>query len=425
MGVAAIVLVMALRWHQRQFPPDVPRPDLTQATPGVRRTIEHFADEVRRNPRSATAWGQLGSVLYAYRLYPAALEALAQAERRDPRNPRWPYLQAIIRGIDHPEAALPLLRRTVDLCGNDPPAPRLRLARWFAEQGHWTEAQAELDPLLSLRPEPPHALLLAAQAAQNRGNLPEAIQWARRAAESPWTARPALGLLAFLLARSGDAEGARDAAARSTDAPGSELLVDPFDAEALALRSDPQSLTERVHPLLARGRLDAAAAIVSEMTREHPEYADSWLAAGRLAYLQKDFPLAEQHLRRHLQLEPRSVQGWFQLGMTHLARRQDAEAATDFQRATELKPDLSPAWHNRGLALGRLGHRVEAMAAFRESLRYSPEHLDTYLLFADLHLQSGQPAEALALLDQAAQLSPNDPRIAGLRRKAGRPPLRP
>jgi tetratricopeptide (TPR) repeat protein len=415
--LAAVAIGLAAAyWSHR--PPPVPFVDLSKASPAVRRTIERHVADLQVHPRSAWAWGRLGSILYAYRLNEPALAALREAARRDPRNPRWPYLQGIILLYQDPPAALGLLRNTVAICGSQPPAPRLRLARTLAEQGRWTEARPEIEALLGLRPAPAHALVLAAQDAGQQGDLPRAVDLARRASEDPVVAKPALNLLASLLARQGNPDASADAARRAATAPGGDLLADPFDAEALALREDPTALSEQVHPLMARGQLGPAAQVVGRMIQDHADYADTWLAAGRLEYLRRNLPQSEAHFRRHLQLEPRSVQGWFQLGMALLGQNRDADAAEAFAKAVEYKPDLSPAWHNRGLALGRLGRRDEAMAAFRQVLRYSPEHLDAYLLFADLHLQERRKGPALELLDQAALLNPADPRLVALRRKA-------
>jgi tetratricopeptide (TPR) repeat protein len=419
--VALTLLVLALglawTWWARRAPA-LPALDLSQATPSVRRTVETHLDEVHRQPRSAWAWGRLGSVLYAYRLNSPALTALAEAQRRDPANPRWPYLQAVILQYPDPPRAMALLRETVQRVGNEPPAPRLRLARWLAEQGQWDAMRLEIDALLKQRPDLGHAWILAAQNARQTRNLPQAIEFARRAANDPQAAKPALQLLAALLAQQGDASGATEAARKAQTSTGGDLLVDVFDAEAVALREDPTALSERVHPLLARGQLDAAADVVQRMVQDHPDYPDTWLAAGRLEFLRRQSAPAEAHFRKHLALDPASVQGWFQLGMTLLARNQNSEAADAFARAVQLKPDLGPAWHNRGLALGRLGRRDEAMDAFRQVLRVSPEHLDAYVLAADLQLQKGDPQAALDLLDRATQLNPNDRRVAALRQKA-------
>ena len=418
-GAILVGLVLGLGWvgWNRRVPP-LPVIDLSRATPGVRRTVETHGAALRAQPRSAWAWGRLGSVLYAYRLNAPALQALAEAERLDPKNPRWPYLQAMILNYSDPSRAVERLRRTVDLVGSRPWAPRWRLARALAEQGRWNEARPEIEALLTLEPLPTHALLLAAQDARQQGDFARAVEQARQAASDAATAKPASSLLASLLARLGDHAGAEEAARRARTAPGGDLIPDPFDFEALALREDPTALSEKVHPLMAGGRLAAAAEIVDRMMQEHADYPDTWLAAGRLEILRRDLDKAEAHLRKHLRLEEGSVQGWFQLGMALLGRNQNAEAVEAFGRAVQLKPDLGPAWHNRGLALGRLGRVDEALEAFQQVFRCSPEHVDAYVLAADLQVRRRNAPAALALLDQASRLNPSDPRLAPLRQRA-------
>jgi tetratricopeptide (TPR) repeat protein len=407
-------------WFTLESRPRLPAVDLSNASLAVRETIERHLNEVQRHPRSATAWGQLGSVLYAYRLLPPARTALERAEELDPQNPRWPYLHGLTHLAGDRNLVVTHLRRAVTLCGSQPAAPQLRLARILAEQGRWQEAEHHLNALLAVDSAPPHAFLLAANLARHKGDFPAAIDWSRRASTNPAVARPALSMLSALLARHGHAAEAMDAAARAANAPGGDLIHDPFDAEAQALRADALSFSERVHPLLARGHLEAASTLVSQMIATYPEYPDTWLAAGRLQFLLKNPATAEQHLRRHVQLDPNSVQGWFQLGMALLSQGRSPEAADAFGKAVELKPDLAPAWHNRGLALGRVGKRAEAMEAFRQVLRHSPEHMDAYLLMADLQFSLGDEDAAMASLERAALLKPDDQRVSALRRKIRR-----
>jgi tetratricopeptide (TPR) repeat protein len=104
-----------------------------------------------------------------------------------------------------------------------------------------------------------------------------------------------------------------------------------------------------------------------------------------------------------------------------LAKKQLIEAADVFQRATELKPDFGPAHYNRGLALAQAGRPREAVAAFRETIRYNPERFDTYLLLADLHLRLGEPQEARPLLIQARTLAPEHPRLKALLEQSSQP----
>ena len=84
----------------------------------------------------------LGQVLLANEFFPEAESCLRRAEELNPREPRWPYLQAAINLWTNPGAE-PKLRRAVELCGDSPPTPRLRLAEWLLSRGRLDEAEAE------------------------------------------------------------------------------------------------------------------------------------------------------------------------------------------------------------------------------------------------------------------------------------------
>jgi tetratricopeptide (TPR) repeat protein len=392
---------------------------LDKMDPKVAAILGQRIDAVRRQPKSAEAWGWLGALLRAYDFRPEACECLAQAGRLDPGNPRWPYHHALALMIATPNQAIPLFRKSVQICGNTPEGPRFRLARLLAEQGRWDEARQEYEPLLAAHPEFAPARLLAARAAQAKGDTARGVELAQSCVQDPRTARSAWVLLAALHRQKGDMAAAGQAVQRSAAMPPDEGFGDPFESEVTLLRGDSRVLGEQAHPLLAAGRLDEAAALIERMRSEHAEDPETWLLAGRLCLLRKDLAGAEQALRKHIGMSPRSVQGLFQLGLVLLARERFDEAASTFEKTTDLKKDFGPAWYNRGLALGRAKRVREAAAAFQESLRHNPERLDTYLFLAELKFHLGEREAALALLAQAQTIDPSSPRLRALLDRSG------
>jgi tetratricopeptide (TPR) repeat protein len=419
--VAAVVVVgmvsLGLLIVRKVAQPRVPVINLQQADSTVAGAIERCLEEARRNRGSGGAWGRLGALLRAYDYKAEAGRCLAEAERLEPREPRWPYFHGLLLLIDSPTEAIAYLRRAVELCGNEPEAPRYRLAKLLGEQGRWREARSELDQLLQAKPDFAPALLLAAQGWRAEGSLAEALRLGQRCTEDGRTARAAWALLAALHGQRGDSQAAASAARRSASGPPDEGFGDPFEAEAVALRGDPRALTEYAHPLLAAGRLSEASRLIERLRNEHPSYAETWLLMGRLQFLRKEVKPAEESFRRHLELHPRSVQGYFQLGMTLLEQKRFSEAAEAFLVAARIKPDFGPAHFNRGIALARAGWPSAAMAAFQEAIRHNPEHLESYLLLADLHLQAGDRAKAAKLLNQAGAIKPDDRHLQQLRRR--------
>lgn len=401
-------------------PAPIPTIDLAGLDPAVAKLIQNHLNEARAEPRSATAWGKLGSILRAYSLSEPARLCLSEAERLDPRDPRWPYFQSFLLSANAPDESLAKLRRAVQLAGNDPEAPRLRLARLLAEAGRWNEAGREIQELLRAQPEFAPALLLSARRAHAGTNVSEAIALARRCVEDPRAARSAFILLASLHRQQGDLASASNAARRANSLAPDEPVADPFLAEAALLRHDPRILAEPAHPLLAAGRLKEAEPLIQRLINEHSDFAETWLLAGRLQFLKNDLAAAEQSLRRHLQLDPRSSQGLFQLGLVQLGREQFNEAAETFLKATAQKPDFGPAFYNRGFALARAGNLREAIPAFREAARLNPERIDSLLMLADVYFRLGDGDEASKFLLLAEPLNPTHPGLRQLRQKAQR-----
>ena len=203
--------------------------------------------------------------------------------------------------------------------------------------------------LLTEHPDFTPARLLAAREAQTRGDLDQAIELARKCADDPRTARSALSLLTVAHRQKGDPVAAAETARRLASAPPEEGVADPFHAEVILLRGDPRALSEQAHPLLAAGRLNEA-----QPGGSPPAGAPGfrrYLAPGRPpAIVAEDLPTAwEQSLRRHVQINPRSAQGVFQLGMVLLAREQWTNAATVLNRPlslslTSVRPIITGDW---------------------------------------------------------------------------------
>jgi len=419
---AVLLAVGCVAWLLRSNDSEsgLPKIAIDQLDPSSAQQLTESQEAVRRAPRSGTAWGSLGSLLYSLEFRDEANRCLEKAEQLDSKEPRWPYLRALLMANSSPVEAIIQLRKTVTLCGNDPEAPRLRLARMLAESGQWDVAERELNELVRAKPAFAPALLSLAQAALARDDVSGAISLASRCTNDRRTGRAAWNLLGMLHLRRGDTNAAQSASQKAAALPPDAPAADPFEMEARGVRTDARDLSDRSQRLLESGRQAEASHLISQLVRDHPQFSEGWLLLGRSQMLSNNPVAAEQSLRRHLEMDPQSVNGFFQLGRSYLVRDRLDEAVSAFQRATQLKPDLGPAFYNLGFALARSGRIREALSPFREAIRHSPERIDSYLLLADLHAQLGEKAEARALLQQAEAINANDPRLATLRGKISR-----
>jgi tetratricopeptide (TPR) repeat protein len=186
-------------------PPAVP---LDGVDPAVVKAVEAARRNVRLLPWSAAAWGRLGSVLFIHDFNAAADPCFARAERLDPRNPRWPYLRARSLAELDPGAALPVLRRAVALCGDEPVAPRLQLAELLLERGRLDEAEGYFFQVYERDHDDARACLGLGRVAFARGQLPESLDHLLRSARAAPQVKASHVLLAAVYQHSGKAEEA-------------------------------------------------------------------------------------------------------------------------------------------------------------------------------------------------------------------------
>lgn len=417
-GAAIVCIAIAVVWKKGRTawvnPPTITAPSLSASQAAM---VEKARHGVVSQGESAAAWGSYGMVLRAFDFNPEALRCFHTARKLDPKDPRWPYFISRILRAENPEESLRWLKHTVELTGNSPQAPRYYLAKTLAETGQMDEAEAHAKALLQAQADFAPARLLLAQTALARGDTNTAATNVTMCLQDPRTMRSAFALLATLQQRLNDSAGAQESSKRSAAANADAPIADAFESEIAALRGDPHEIADRVHTLLAARNVTEAAPIIDQLIREHPDFAGGWLLRGRLLLIQKQPGPAEEALKRHLQLDPKSTQGFFQLGTAYLNAGKFAEAEQAFRRAIELKDDFGPAWFNLAFALGRQSKWADAAPVFQQAIRFNPEHFESYLLLADVQLQLNNPAEAEKLVEAAARINAADPRLGPLRQK--------
>jgi tetratricopeptide (TPR) repeat protein len=371
---AALAAAVAVAWLRlRGAPPAPPEVALTDADPEVAEAVRAARAGVLSEPRSAAAWGRLGMVLRAHDYGPESSACFAQAERLDPKDPRWPYLRGLTLLLSDPDAGLPLVRRAADLCGDRVSAPRLRLAEALLDRGSLDEAEAEFRRVAGREPDNPRAQLGLARLACLRGDYDASLAHLRRAQASPAAAPPCRRLLAEVRYRQGDVAAARDlgdtgGAFEEPDWP------DPFVEEVMQLQVGAGVQIAQAETLLRQGAAPEAVAVLRGTVDQHPDSGPAWLALGRVLIQVKDYPSAETALRSAVRLAPDSAEGWFHLGVALALEEKPAEAAGCFSKAVGLKPDYALAQYNLGQCLKQQGDAVGAAEAFRAALRSRPDY---------------------------------------------------
>jgi tetratricopeptide (TPR) repeat protein len=231
-------------------------------------------------------------------------------------------------------------------------------ARLLLEADRHAEAFDEIMLAIQGRPEDVELRLLASDACERRGALPEAADHLARILAAEPEHVTANRRLAELLNELGDTHGAVRCWRRVVAAT-HEQECDAPTLLAIALSKD--------------GQHEAAIDLFAELAHKHPldggtlaNLGIAFLAAGR-----EDEAL--EALTRGLALDPQSAEAHCGLGLTHHARGRWQDAAAAFRTTERLAPDSAVGSFNLALALDQLGDRDGARRALLRAAALEPQ----------------------------------------------------
>ena len=394
-----------------------PRPPVVE-TKGVdfaiAQLIKKATRRVRLMPWSGSAWGRLGSIYYLHHFNRAADEAFAVAERRSPRDPRWPYLRGLSMAEEDLAAALPMLRRAAELSGDGPPAVRLRLAELLLERGELAEARVQIDRVLRSHPEDGRALLNAGRLALIEGDLPKSRALLERARKAAPQIKMIATLLASVFSRLGEKEEAAGHLAAAANLGETAFWPDPYRQETLQFKIGRDALLEQSNAATQRGDYAGALKILEKVTRDYPDSTRAWIALAYAHRQLRDRASARKALAEAFKLEATSPEAHVELGNILHEEKDFAGAADHFREAIRVRPEAAEAWFNLGLTLITRRSLPEAIESFQRAKALKPQLADTYIFLGQALAMSGRLSEARGELEQALQLKPGDPRAQTL-----------
>jgi tetratricopeptide (TPR) repeat protein len=436
-GVA--VLGFAGWWTWRAVtapvPPAIPR-DAVDAS--LADLLEAGRRQVERAPYTAAAWGELGKLFRDCTLLDRAAACFREAERLEPHEPRWPYLQGEALRLHDPEGALPPLQRAAALCDQVPVdtiAPRLRLAELLLALGSPTEAKEQLDKALAAEPDDPSVHYNLGLVAYAGGDFAQARASWLRCQHSPYTRQKATAQLAMLAEREGDTRTAAELSGRARGLANDLLWPDPYRTLSPETLAGKAARFDYLDRLQAQKRYAEAVAILRDMQAGGPDYRVAAALGQNLAELGQ-VQEGEQDLRTAIDLAPESVlahyylskvlwtqaeQRWRELGSLPASADKDSRrreildqyraAAEHARQALSRKPDHGLAAMILGLCQARLGEREAALASLHQAVQCRLDLVEPALYLGQTLAEYGQLAEARTYLEQAQRLAQaDDPR---------------
>ena len=227
-------------------------------------------------------------------------------------------------------------------------ADLLEGAAAFAEE-RWELARLKLQSGLEQEPTNAEAWAMLAWASAKQSAPDAAIAAGRRAAEldrdDVWSAR----FVTEQLLHAGHGREAVDAAREA-------LRRGPVDRSVLTLVAD---------VLAKAGHVEEAQRIGRRATELFPGDSSAWFAYGWSAKAASDWPVAEDALRKAVEIDPKIAMWHNNLGTVLLDVGRPKDALAAFDRAIELDGSIDFAQKNRALALQLMGKAKEADKVFR------------------------------------------------------------
>lgn len=355
-------------------------------------------------------------------------------ETRDPRLARRATELALVeRSLDR---ALPAAQLWHELSPDSPIATQTIESLWLS-----TGRLDDAEPLLRERLE-------KARAEQR---LPEAYAQVQRALSRATDRKAALAMLERLAARDSGVPAARLALAavahsaddveRAADEAEAAMKLDPKSEQAATaaaryvaqtpggsaraialleafLEREPGATEARfslARMLAASGRSDDARRQFESALRQEPDSPAILFSLAQLAHQTKQPKLAEDYLRRYLEL-PAQVQR--DNDPAHLFMGQLAEEAGRNEEAIEWYgrvrrgEQFLPALTRRALLMGKVGRVDDARALLRgTSVTSARERVQLTSAEAQVLREAGRDAEAFELLGQALERMPDNPEL--------------
>jgi len=195
--------------------------------------------------------------------------------------------------------------------------------------------------------------------------------------------------------------------------------LDDFGGAEAALRSYLQSHPESADALYMLGFVlnrenrpaDSLATYTRAAAITRPS-SDDLKIVGLDYVLLDDYLDAIRWLEKAVAIDNKNADAWYYLGRAYYTKARLGEARKAFLMILDLDPSNARAENSLGLIFETEGKPLEAIEAYRKAIAWQHQSSEIseqpYVNLGNLLAEQGQPREAIALLERAVALAPND-----------------
>lgn len=173
---------------------------------------------------------------------------------------------------------------------------------------------------------------------------------------------------------------------------------------------------EEAQRCLSRRESDRASGHLSRAVEIAPRFVAAWNQLGTIAYQTRRYSEAEVNFRRALDIDPEAFEPLVNLGGVLLNLGRPREAIGYNQRAVARRPNNALANSQLGLSHFDLNDLDLAEQYLKIAVRLDPAHFShPQLVLAEIYLRRGNRPSALAALRDFLDQHPDSPQAAGVR----------
>lgn len=170
--------------------------------------------------------------------------------------------------------------------------------------------------------------------------------------------------------------------------------------------------------LLRRSALAPILAVCGQALLSQGTPVQEAFARGVSAMRNGQSAAAEQAFRDAVRIAPNLAEAHLDLGLVLGREGKLDEAIGSVQRAIELNPSQNSAHMFLGIFLFQANRGEEARQALHAEIAHDPQNAEALTWLGNVDLALGHPERAVASLDRAAELTPNDANLLELRGRA-------
>lgn len=365
---------------------------------GAARSLLHSTDGLAR----------LARLYHANGFYDEALQCYGTLRRLDPRNARWPHLEAnILAQFGRQDDAIPLDQLAVKLDGGYLPG-RLRLADELLRANRLAEAGEQYNQVLGLEADEPYALLGLSKIDVSNGAWDKARDRLERNAKLHPDFIGGLSLLVTVYEHDGrqaDADTLKNTIGRRefvdlADPWLDSLSDDCFDSYRLSVAAAVADFSG--NRAGAKQMLERAIAFAPKSSSFHRQLAIMQARDGAL-------PDACDHLQRAVAINPQDNDAWLLLYQYLNMMGQTVSAQQALRSGLADCPQSAGLHLEEARRLNAAGRSEEAITEFREAFRLNPSEAGPLIQLAAVFFAVKRGDEGVAALKEALDKQPENP----------------